>query len=273
MELWSNRVNTLSQQNIITAFDIGLRVPEISVLKNKPDEEINKIVNSYEWDCPFEDMAVKKIDGIKLSIFAWMGDEGYKYKTCGFLDNHLLSGCQGPMLDANIVTIFPSEFPLADKHFKKLFDITKRKEESFKGFVGMTLTLNERKGFKKEVYYNRVHFGVSYDFFYAFAELYGMKPEGLKDNLIENKPLPEPSKYAGAMRVYSYPYDKVNNFDLHVNGHPGEDCYIVTSWGKTISETWNKIFKKVKDKRACYRIDGASLAKTAFNDLKRKRFI
>lgn len=260
--MWSQNI-TSEYHNLITAFDIGIRVPEIKVIKTPEDRK--NMANSSEWELK-KQVALKKIKGIPISEFVFYNGE-MKYNTIAIMSNKLLSGDMGPGLEANIITLFPGSIKVLKKPLEKLRGIVKAREPSFKGFLGLSATLND------QIYYNKIWAGSTFDFAYAFAELYNVEPEKLKDVLYDKEEL-KPYKYSASMRIWVYPYNKDANFNIDCyDGHTGDESWILTAHGESVKKTWLKLFDKAKQYNCCYRDDGSVIARRIIKNLGKEGYI
>lgn len=268
--MYTEQLNNDITQNVLAAHKIRLKVPDTEVLAALTMEEAEEISNSSNWEVT-GNISIKKIPGVTISQFAWL-DGKLSNNVIAVLNDEMLSGGMGPLLEANLITLWCGRIHLLDDNFRNLAAYILEKEPGFKGFIGMTVTLHDGKP-----YYRKIHSRVSYDFLLAFGELMGKELDHtIVDDLPEIiKDLKPGPRYACSMRVYSYPYDKEVNLYLEVpEGKPGVDSWIVTGKGEQVNKCWGEALIKVGSlKDVCFRVDGSQVARATINNLKRSKYI
>lgn len=253
------------RHNLALSFDIGLESPEFKLIGNLTAEEMIKYHENPAW-MVIDNIAFKKIQGHELSYIVWWNGENFRYHTIVINDNRLMTGGQGPRIDANCVTVFPAKpfFPQLNKLKKELME----KEPDFRGFITFDVTATEKK-----MYYRYISFGIKADYIYAMSELSGLSVDEMIAQ-IENGSMKKPQGYGTSLRLYTYPFDFTSNYPIE--NIPGirignNDMPIVTGRGNTIKAAWHDLYGKIPadiiNHEVCYRTDGDTQARRTANFL------
>lgn len=259
------------QHEIALAYDMGLVVPDVKFIGNE-DIELD---NSWYMAIPGK-LIIKKIPGIDVSLSVWWDGEKFSFYTVVVSDPYMMNGGQGPALESNIITVFPGKIQCLKSPLSKLAAIIREREPYYKGFVILDVILNDQKA-----YYKRIHFGTTYDIIYAMGTLVDMNPDDLIAFIERDGNMKKPEGFSASLRLYAYPYEPDLNFHVVISGpeikaHRGPECFFLTEKGRTIRETWKKIYKHtygLQEYGVCYRTDGDNKARKVFNRLKREHYL
>jgi hypothetical protein len=254
--MYTEDITAYEHFNYMAGFDFKLKMPDFLVLKNLGDDVV---LDKNKWIIR-ETVAIKKIDGIDVSFYAyWNGGEFINKIACLRYPG-LLNGDQGLQLKDNLVTIFPDKSSIMNNHYKHASKTLINKQSEYVGYLGFDTTL---LGY--DAYYKKIHFDVSYDILYCLEQMYG-EPE------IKNK---AKSKFVCSQRIYDYPYNIISNMKLEViGGIEGDETWIIIESGDTIKDCWNKLDERLAVyPDICFRTDGSKLTRQDYNELKRKKYL
>jgi len=263
--------NMRIELNVALAYEMGMSVPDVIFLGHLDARKREEIIEDTGWQV-IQSIAIKSVAGIPVTASAFWDGAQFSLYTLSIQDKHLLTGGQGPLLNANLVTLFPGRIALCDSYFTSLGDVLKKREPAYRGFVNFEVQLEDDR-----VWYQRIIFGATYDFLYCLAELHGMNI----DEMIQNPPAGGMG-FASSLRVYSYPYDPVENktnIELLMTDivcAEGDESYIVCRRGENIKKTWQTIYDDLaKGHRdgICYRVDGGGAAKGIYHNLRWGRYV
>lgn len=273
--MWIDTINTQPQHNVALAFDIGLTVPEVRFLKALSESEREEVLASAKWTHHRSvGLIIQQLRGLDITQTFWWDGEKYRHNLLSIQDKNLLTGGQGVELESNLITLKYGYLDIANTQFSKLAKIIQSKDSSYRGFVSIDVLI--KKGI---CYYNRIRFGVSYDFLYAMGKLYDLKADTLVSNLESNAPISPIHAFAGSIRVYAYPYEPEANMWLLEPSDSilkGDESYIITGYGKNIGKCWNNIYKTIgnlDNETICYRTDAHYRAAEVLGILKEKGHI
>ena len=260
------------EYEIATAYDAGFHVPKIQYLGDKTLTEIDEIELDKNWEVVDRKLAIEVMEGITCSFVAFYNGKDFSFNTVLINDNYLLGGCQGVRLPANAVTAFPGKSKKINNILVKLSEKFMDKED-FTGFVTLDVTFQEDK-----VYYHRIKFNILYDYLHAISALSNMSVDSLLKTMESGESIEKPEGYGCSLRLWEYPYGQHNKIiaEPYVEDHglqEIEDCYVITSTGKTIKKAWKSLYRKAKDIEMCYRLDGDYKARWTYNQLKQNHYV
>ncbi len=260
------------EYEIATAYDVGLYVPKIQYLGDKTLAEINMIDLDKGWEVAEKKLAIEVLEGVQCSFVAFWSGEEFFYNTIIINDNYLMTGQQGICLPANAVTAFPGKSKKVDNILKKLAEKFMEKE-AFKGFVTLDVTFKEDK-----LYYNRIKFSIIYDYLYSLSALSNIGVDTLLARMEAGDKVEKPDGFGCSLRLWEYPYGPANIVagEKYVEEHhleKADDCYVITSNGRTIKKAWKNLYNKSKDIDMCFRLDGDYKARWTYNQLKQNKYV
>lgn len=263
--------NMRIELNVALAYELGMFVPEVIFLSHLDAQKRAEIAGDTGWQS-IQSIAIKRVAGIPITVSAFWDGEKFSLYTLSIQDKNLLAGGKGPLLNANLITIFPGRIVLCDSYFSSLGDVLKKREPEYRGFVNFEVRLDDTK-----VWYQRIIFGATYDFLYCLAELYGKNI----DDLIQDPPAGGEG-FTSSLRVYSYPYDPMENkkniesLVTDILCAEGDESYIVCRRGENIKNSWQAIYDDLAKGHMdgiCYRVDGGGAARGIYHNLKRGRYV
>lgn len=234
-----------ARQGIAIAIQSKLNVPEFKIYDTYTPEQQRE----YHKDPDYEviDDIVMPVSDIEIDQVIYIKD-GHHYPVLFINDRYLLSGSQGALLPANLVTSFPGRILKTTQ----LQNIAKIIPEQ--GYITITFTLiNDTLCFKS------LQQGVHTDYVPHLIALHNENSAEWFHYNLESLRLPEPSGMAVSARLYSYPYGEAN-LEI-VEQFPGLDavlladgCYAAFKYGKKerLKALWKELYADLDDSYMTY---------------------
>lgn len=274
---WIEEMGSSPALNISTAFEIDLLVPDIKHLSALPEDERANILDSHDWIIIESlDIAIKRIDGITMSLCAYFNGEKFINPIILFNDPYMKDGKQGPQYTANCVTCFSSRDWLGKKHFKKMAGLILKHCLDFTGWINIDVAYCEG-----DLYYQVIRPGIFIDYGVCIAHLYGISIEDLVDGKIVEDMKPK-HNFSCSFRAYDYMNNNERFFFLfpdierHAYVTSVGEAYAIIGEGETIKKAWSAAYDRVPVKNNpdfCYRLDGKSFAFYCFTQMREARLI
>lgn len=268
---FADRVNTEAQYNLATAFEIGIRTPDLISIKDISDEDRRKLFLDGSWLWIHDTYtAMKRMDSCRATFYAhWNGEKiGHYYIS---VDDRSMFGLgMGPELVSNCMTVFPGYCQIASELLEKLIKYTVEKDPSYIGFVSLDLCLDGG-----EAFYQGITIGATPSFAWCLERLHA-KP--LEDIFMAWEPV---DGYACCARLYRYPYSLQENQTI-ANLVPSADfkwdgeSFIVFSKGSQIKKAWHSLYDRLEGMEKygiIYRRDGDILPRRVMFQLKTGKYL
>jgi len=229
-----------TRQGIAIAIKSKFNVPEFKIYDSYLPEQQDKY--HKDPDYAVMDDIVLPVSDIDIDQVIYIKD-GYHYPILFINDKSLLSGGQGAILPANLVTSFPGKIlrPIQFKNLAAIF------EEP--GYVTISFSL-----INDILCYKSIQNGVHPDYVLHLIALHDENsPEWFHYNL-ESLKLPEPKGTAVSARLYTYPYG-IGNMET-IEQFPGLDatllidgCYAAFQYSKKsdVKRLWKSLYEQLRD--------------------------
>ena len=274
---WAELVNGNVQQNIVSGLQAGLLVEGIKYLPSLDRETQEQIIMDKDREFGFDGVISFPRGGVPISLCGYYDGKHVINRTTILNFPELLTGGQGEILTANMVTVFKNQTKLGEHHLKKLRDHCLRNTENFSGWMSIDCAW---KG--DRLHYRRIRIGVLHDIAFAMAHLYGVTVDWINGECIQLDPV---ENFSASLRLYGYPYDPELNESL-VEGIEtadtehftlGDGCYLVNGIGNKINKAWTSLYEKIPEHLpsfgVCFRTDGLIESQKRFNKLLEAKLI
>ncbi|GEM_PF-6542892 len=234
-------MQTTIRQSIAIAIQAKFNVPEFIILETFPDEKRIEIESSPDYEI-IENIAMPVSD-IEFDQVFYLSEGTFHYPTLFINDRYLLSGRQGGILPANLVTAFPGKV-LKDRQIQALQRII----EPYSGYISISLSLIDGT-----LYFKNLQFGLLPDYTPHLQALHGEEsPEWFYHNLEDHK-LKEAKGMSASCRLYTYPYGEgnlqiVEQF-AELDTTPLDTCYMTLRYTEkpNIKNLWRELYKPIQN--------------------------
>ena len=268
---WTDICNNKLHYQMSLAYDLKLSVPNFIQLESSDDVE-KALLNP---DVIVRgDIALQRPLGIKTGIAAYWNGEKFINFVGVTKDAFMFSGSQGYELTNNIMMLHRTDRKKESKFFKKAADVIKNKDESFRGFLQIHAIVD----IKGVWWYENITFGAEPDFILAFK------------SLVENDDISGeidiPKRYGASVRIFPVGYPNcgpVADEDIKflkevwdIEYIASEGTFFCYNSDSNIKDTWRKLYHKcagIERFNYLYRIDGETICKHRFHELKENELV
>ncbi|PKL19575.1 MAG: hypothetical protein CVV49_00630 [Spirochaetae bacterium HGW-Spirochaetae-5] len=229
------------KQSLAIAIQAKFDVPEFLILDSFPEDKCREIQASPDYEI-IENVAIPVSD-MDIEQILYFKDGKFHYPSLFINDRYLLSGRQGGILPANLVTAFPGQI-VKSRQLQALQGII----SEYSGFITISQSIIDNK-----MYFKDLKFGILPDYIPHLEALHGEEsPDWFSHNL-EDLKLKAAKGMTASCRLYSYPYDednlKVVEQFPEIDAILIESCYMTLKYSPKahIKDLWKELYKPLQD--------------------------
>jgi len=267
---------------------------DLTYISNSPEEMISILKNYMPNRISGDYILQEYIEGDELSAEAWWNGKEFQLHNCTIEDKRFMVGGLGENVGSSINTVWKDN-PL-NEQFNKLAEILTKDKIDYRGPIDFNCIWSGGKP-----YFLEATCRIGFDAIFCLLELTRQPLHEIIDACLnggEIKSLRD--RYGSSIRISVKPYPNLKGLEkakglpvdikkkdgIWLNdilfkdeylcaGDDGNIC-VVTGYGKTIKESWDVVYKRVKNitiPDPQYRTDGSEITRRRFNSLKRHRII
>ena len=265
-------METTIKQSLAIAIQAKFDVPEFLILDTFTEEKYREIESSPDYDI-IDNVAIPVSD-MDIDQVLYFRNGEFHYPALFINDRYLLSGRQGGILPANLITAFPGKI-IRTRQLQALQRII----PEYSGYITISQSIIDNK-----LYFKDLKFGILPDYLPHLEALHGEEsPDWFFHNL-EDLKLKEPKGMTASCRLYSYPYGEDNLQVVEqfpeINAILIENCYMTLKHSQKahIKDLWKELYKPLLDpyyahNGLVFNPDGGIKARKVYDVIKKAGFL